>query len=82
MTDDDVRRAVADLFSGPLPRDLPERTTSGLIEQQRLFAVLRRLPFANWKLVFEELEPLAAVRNVPGLLDRLREIQDNVSRRD
>ena len=42
MTDDDVRRAVADLFSGPLPRDLPERTTSGLIEQQRLFAVLRR----------------------------------------
>jgi len=42
MTDDDVRRAVADLFSGPLPPDLPERSTSGLIEQQRLFAVLRR----------------------------------------
>jgi hypothetical protein len=42
MTDDDVRRAVAELFSGPLPPDLPPRATSGLIEQQRLFAVLRR----------------------------------------
>lgn len=41
MTDDDVRRAVADLFSGPLPPDLPPRATSGLIEQQRLFAILR-----------------------------------------
>lgn len=42
MTDDDVRRAVADLFSSPLPPDLPTRTTSGLVEQQRLFAILRR----------------------------------------
>jgi len=42
MTDDDVRRAVAELFSGPFPPDLPPRATSGLIEQQRLFAVLRR----------------------------------------
>ena len=42
MTDDDVRRAVADLFSVPLPADLPPRLTSGLVEQQRLFARLRR----------------------------------------
>ena len=42
MTDDDIRRAIADLFSGPLPPDLPARATSGLVEQQRLFAVLRR----------------------------------------
>ncbi len=42
MTDDDVRRAVAELFSSPLPPDLPPRATSGLVEQQRLFAVLRR----------------------------------------
>jgi hypothetical protein len=42
MTDDDVRRAIADLFSGPLPPNLPPRATSGLVEQQRLFAVLRR----------------------------------------
>lgn len=42
MTDDDVRRVVADLFSGPLPSDLPARATCGLVEQQRLFAVLRR----------------------------------------
>jgi hypothetical protein len=42
MTDDDVRRAVADLFSVPLPVDLPPRLTSGLVEQQRLFARLRR----------------------------------------
>jgi hypothetical protein len=41
MTDDDVRRAVADLFSAPLSPDLPPRTTSGLVEQQRLFAILR-----------------------------------------
>lgn len=42
MTDDDVRRAVAELFSGPPPPDLPPRATSGLVEQQRLFAILRR----------------------------------------
>ena len=42
MTDDDVRRAIADIFSGALPADLPPRTTSGLVEQQRLFANLRR----------------------------------------
>lgn len=42
MTDDDVRRAIADLFSGAVTADLPPRTTSGLVEQQRLFAQLRR----------------------------------------
>jgi hypothetical protein len=42
MTDDDARRAIADIFSGPIPADLPPRTTSGLVEQQRLFASLRR----------------------------------------
>ncbi len=42
MTDDDVRRAIADIFSGAMPADLPPRTTSGLVEQQRLFATLRR----------------------------------------
>jgi hypothetical protein len=42
MTDEDVRRAVADLFSGAMPADLPPRTTSGLVEQQRLFSLLRQ----------------------------------------
>jgi hypothetical protein len=42
MTDEDVRRAVADLFSGAVPADLPPRTTSGLVEQQRLFSLLRQ----------------------------------------
>lgn len=42
MTDDDVRRHVADLFSGSYPFDLPERTESGLVEQQREFARLHR----------------------------------------
>ncbi|MGH8634426.1 MAG: hypothetical protein ACRET7_09880 [Burkholderiales bacterium] len=42
MTDEDVRRAVADLFSGAVTTGLPPRTTSGLVEQQRLFAALRR----------------------------------------
>ena len=42
MTDDDVRRAVADLFSDAMTTGLPPRTTSGLVEQQRLFAVLRQ----------------------------------------
>lgn len=36
----------------------------------------------DWKLVFEELEPLAAVREVPGLLDRLRQLRQNVSKQD
>ena len=42
MTDDDVRRAIADLFSGTPIYDLPPRTTSGLVEQQRLFSRLRK----------------------------------------
>ena len=42
MTDDDVRRAVSDPFSGATLADLPPRTTSGLVEQQRLFALLHR----------------------------------------
>jgi hypothetical protein len=41
MTDEDVRRAMMPLFSDPIPDDLPPRTASGLIEQQRLFALLR-----------------------------------------
>lgn len=41
MTDEDVRRAIADLFSGAETSGLPPRTTSGLVEQQRLFAQLR-----------------------------------------
>jgi hypothetical protein len=42
MTDDDVRRVIADLFNDvPMP-DLPSRSTSGLVEQQRLFARLPR----------------------------------------
>lgn len=42
MTDDDARRAIADLFTdAPMP-DLPPRTTSGLVEQQRLFSLLRK----------------------------------------
>ena len=36
----------------------------------------------DWKLVFEELEPLAAVRNVPGLLDQLRQLRKNISQQD
>ncbi|MGH8706217.1 MAG: hypothetical protein ACREUO_12470 [Burkholderiales bacterium] len=39
MTDDDVRRYVSDLFTGPYPDDLPPRRTSGLVEQQRWFAL-------------------------------------------
>lgn len=41
MTDEDVRRAISDLFSGAPPPDLESETTSGLVEQQRLFAKLR-----------------------------------------
>jgi hypothetical protein len=42
MTDDDTRRAIADIFSSAMPADVPPRTTSGLVEQQRLFESLRR----------------------------------------
>ena len=41
MTDDDVRRAIADLFSDTVLTELPPRTTSGLVEQQRWFTRLR-----------------------------------------
>ena len=41
MTDDDIRRAIADIFSGAPPDDAPPRMSSGLVEQQRLFASLR-----------------------------------------
>lgn len=42
MTDDDTRRAIADIFSNAPPDDAPVRAVCGLVEQQRLFASLRR----------------------------------------
>ena len=42
MTDDDTRRAIADIFSDAPPDDSPPRLSSGLVEQQHLFALLRR----------------------------------------
>lgn len=42
MTDDDTRRAIADIFSSAPPDDAPPRMSSGLVEQQRLFESLRR----------------------------------------
>lgn len=33
----------------------------------------------DWNLVFTEFEPLAAVREVPGLLHRLQQLRDDVS---
>jgi hypothetical protein len=42
MTEDQAREAAADLLSIPLPEDLPSRSDSGLVEQQRWFARLRR----------------------------------------
>ncbi len=41
MTDEEGRAAAVALLSMPLPPDLPERLTSGLVEQQRWFAKLR-----------------------------------------
>ena len=38
LTDDDIRQYVSDLFSGPYPFDVPPRTGSGLVEQQRFFS--------------------------------------------
>ncbi|MGH8702062.1 MAG: nucleotidyl transferase AbiEii/AbiGii toxin family protein [Burkholderiales bacterium] len=36
----------------------------------------------DWSLVFTELEPLAAVRDVPGISDRLRQLRNSVSQQD
>jgi len=33
----------------------------------------------DWTLILAELEPLAAVRDVPGLLDRLQQLRKNTS---
>lgn len=41
--------------------------------------LIRRGPSLDWKLIFAELEPLAKVRDMPGLLDRLREIRNKSS---
>lgn len=43
---------------------------------------VRQRQTLDWKQVFEELEPLAAVREEPGLLDRLRQLRNSVSQRD
>ena len=40
---------------------------------------VRQRRVLDWNLVFEELEPLAAVREVPGLLDRLRQLRNSAS---
>lgn len=41
VTEQQARRAALDILSFPLPLDLPPRTESGLVEQQRLFAKIR-----------------------------------------
>jgi hypothetical protein len=41
LTDDDVRKIVDQLFSGPMGTDLPPKAESGLVEQQRWFARMR-----------------------------------------
>lgn len=41
MTDERAAATALALLSMPLPRDLPERNSSGLVEQQRWFATLR-----------------------------------------
>jgi hypothetical protein len=33
----------------------------------------------DWTLILAKLEPLAAVRDVPGLLDRLQQLRKNTS---
>jgi len=43
---------------------------------------IRQRSVLDWKLIFEELEPLASVREVPGLLDRLRELRRAISQQD
>ena len=41
MTDEMARVAALDILNTPVPAGLPPRTTSGLVEQQRLFLKLR-----------------------------------------
>jgi hypothetical protein len=42
MTDDDVRRAITEVFSVPFDFAAAPPRISGLVEQQRLFALLHR----------------------------------------
>jgi hypothetical protein len=37
--------------------------------------VLRQQARLDWKLVFDELEPLVALREAPEVLDRLRRLR-------
>ena len=43
---------------------------------------IRQRIVLDWNLIFEELEPLAAVREVPGISDRLRQLRNSVSQPD
>jgi hypothetical protein len=42
ITDEQAKAAALDVLSIPIPEDLPARSGSGLVEQQRLFARLRQ----------------------------------------
>ena len=44
--------------------------------------LIRRGSSLDWTLIFTELEPLAKVRDVPGLLDRLRQLRESASQQD
>lgn len=44
MTDADVRAHVAALFGGSYAVESPQRSESGLVEQQRWFAAAHRRP--------------------------------------
>lgn len=41
--------------------------------------LIRQHKTLDWNQVFDELEPLAAVREVPGLVERLRQLGRNLS---
>jgi len=62
---------VLKAFAGR-PQDWVDFESVAVRQRQRL----------DWKLMFEELEPLAAVRDVPGLLDRLRQLRNSGSQQD
>ena len=59
---------VLKAFAGR-PQDWVDIESVAVRQHQRL----------DWKRVFEELEPLAAVREVPGLVNRLRQLRNDIT---
>ena len=88
---DSVREAIRIGEEGGVPVQISHHKASGQSNWGKVSGSLVRHIIAadrrqhrvlDWSLVFAELEPLTAVRDVPGISDRLRQLRNSVSQQD